>query len=76
MPLSNNTKSARKVDDAFDHIYTSVTGAKGDHVRTLHDIVMAYVSDELDATCVSFQGGLDLQQQIHILTMLSSEPHI
>ena len=59
MPLSNNTNSARKVGDAFGHdAYTTVTGANGDHVRTLHDTVLAYLSDELDAAGISFQGGL------------------
>ena len=35
--LSNNANSAKKVGDAYGHAYTTVTGAKGDHVRTLHD---------------------------------------
>ncbi len=29
MPLSNNTKSARKVGDAFGHAYITVLGASG-----------------------------------------------
>ncbi len=58
MPLSNNTNSARKVGDAFGHAYTTVTGENGDHVRTLHDTVLAYVFEELNTARISFQGGL------------------
>ena len=58
MPLQNNTNSARKVGDAFGHAYTTVTGANGDHVRTLHGTVLAYVSDDLDGAVISFQGGI------------------
>jgi hypothetical protein len=49
MPLSNNLNSARKVGDAFGHAYTTVTGAKGDHVRAFHDTVLAYLFDDLKA---------------------------
>ena len=45
MPLSNNTNSTRKVGDAFGRAYTTVTGANGDHVRTLHDKALAYLFD-------------------------------
>ena len=45
MPLSNNPNSARKVGDALGHVYTTVTGANGDHVRTFHDTVLAYIFD-------------------------------
>ncbi len=57
MPLSNNTNSARKVGDAFGHAYTTVTGANGDHVRTLHDTILAYVFDDLDSAGIPFKGG-------------------
>ncbi len=43
MPLSNNPNSAMKVGDAFCHAYTTATGANGDHARTLHDAVLAYL---------------------------------
>ena len=57
MPLSNNTNRARKVGDAFGHAYTTVTGANGDHVRTFHDTVLAYLFDELKAAGNFFRGG-------------------
>ncbi len=57
MPLSNNPNSARKVGDAFGHAYTTVTGTKGDHVRTLHDTVLAYLFDDLKAAGIPFRGG-------------------
>ena len=57
MPLSNNTNSARKVGDAYGHAYTTVTGASGDHVRTLHDTILAYVFDDLDNAGIPFKGG-------------------
>ena len=65
MPLSNNTNSARKVGDAFGHAYTTVTGANGDHVRTLHDTVLACVSDNFDAARIFFQGGLGKSTKTH-----------
>ena len=46
MPLSNNPNSARKA-----------TGSYGDHVRTFHDTLLAYILDELNAAGVSFRGG-------------------
>ena len=57
MPLSNNTNSARKVGDAFGHAYTTVTGANGDHVRTFHETVLAYLFDEFKAAGIFFRGG-------------------
>jgi hypothetical protein len=50
-------------------LHKTVTGANGDHVRTLHNTVMAYVSDDLDAAGISFQGGLGKFTKKHILTM-------
>jgi hypothetical protein len=55
MPLSNNTNSARKVGDAFGHAYTTVTRANGNHVRTFHDAVLAYLFDK--AAAIIFRGG-------------------
>ena len=40
VPLSNNANSAKKVGDAHGHAYTAVTGATGDHARTLHDTIL------------------------------------
>jgi hypothetical protein len=57
MPLSNNPNSARKVRDAFGHANTTVTGARGDHVRTLHDTVLAYLFEDLKAAGIPFRGG-------------------
>ena len=57
MPLSNNPNSARKVGDALGHAYTTVTGAKGDPVRTLHGTVLAYLFDDLKAAGIPFRGG-------------------
>ena len=57
MLLSNNPNSARKVGDAFGHPYTTVTGAHGNQVLTLHETVLAYLFDELNAAGLSFQGG-------------------
>ena len=70
MPLSNNTNSARKLGDAFGHAYTTVTGANGDHVRTFHGTVLAYLFDELKAAGISFQGS-----KTHILTLHFPELH-
>ncbi len=47
-PLSNNPN--KKVGDAFGHAYTTVTGANGDHVRTFHDTVLAYIFDYLGSS--------------------------
>ncbi len=57
MPLSNNTNSARKGGDACGHAYTTVQRASGDHVRTLHDTILAYVFDDLDNAGIPFKGG-------------------
>jgi hypothetical protein len=43
--------------DAFGHDYTTVTGANGDHVWTLHDTVRAYIFNELKAAGIPFRGG-------------------
>ncbi len=45
--LSNNASSAKKVGDAYGHAYTTVTGAKGDHVRTLHDTTLAFLIESV-----------------------------
>ncbi len=55
MPLSNSTNSARKMGDAFGHAHTTVTGANGDHVRALHETILAYVFDYLDSKGIPFE---------------------
>ncbi len=71
----NNTNSARMVGDAFGHAYTTVTGANGDHVRTLHDTVLAYIFDELKAAGIFFRGGPGNSTKKNILTWHFPEPH-
>jgi len=57
VPLSNNSNSAKKVGDAYGHAYTTVTGAKGDHVRTLHDAIVAQLCESAGSAGVPFKGG-------------------
>ena len=57
MPLSNNPNSARKVGDAYGHAYTTVTGARGDHVRRLHDMILAYLCDSVGSAEIPYKGG-------------------
>ena len=55
--LSNNANSAKKVGDAYGHAYTTVTGAKGDHVRTLHDTILAYLIESVASAGIPHKGG-------------------
>ncbi len=61
-------------DGTFGHAYTTVTGANGDHVRTFHDTVLAYLFDELKAAGIFFRGGRKLYKK-HILVLHFPEPH-
>ena len=42
---------------AVGHAYTTVTGAKGDHVRTLHDTILAYLIDSVASAGNPCKGG-------------------
>ena len=44
------------MSDACGHAYTTVQGASGDHVRSLHDTILAYVFDDLDNAGIPFNG--------------------
>ena len=55
--LSNNANCVTKVGDAYGHAYTTVTGAKGDHVRTLHDTILAYLIDSVASAGIPCKGG-------------------
>ena len=74
MPLSNNTNSARKVGDACGHAYTTVQGASGDHVRTIHDTILAYVFDYFVNAGIPFKGGRGNSTKKHIRPLHSPEP--
>ncbi len=76
MPLLNNNSSANKVSGAFGHVYTTVTGANGDHAQALHGTVLADVFDDLDAAGFSFQDGIENSLKKHIFTMHLPESHI
>ena len=39
------------------HAYTTVTGAKGDHVRTLHDAILAQLFESVCSAGIPFKGG-------------------
>jgi hypothetical protein len=56
--LSNNAASAKKVGDAYGHAYTTVTGAKGDHVRTLHDTILAFIIESVASAGIPHKGGV------------------
>jgi len=55
--LSNNANSAKKVGDEYGHAYTTVTGAKGDHVRTLHDTILSYLIESVASAGIPYKGG-------------------
>jgi len=55
--LPNNANSAKKVGDEYGHAYTTVTGAKGDHVRTLHDTILSYLIESVASAGIPYKGG-------------------
>jgi hypothetical protein len=57
LSLSNNANSAKNVGDEFGQAYTTLTGAKGDHVHTLHAKILAYLSEPMRSVGQPFKGG-------------------
>jgi hypothetical protein len=73
MPLSKRQPQQRQEGgrDVFGNAYTTVTGAYGDHVRTLHDTVLADIFDELKAAGIPFRGGPGNSTKTHSRTRIA-----
>ena len=41
----------------YSHAYTTATGAKGDHARTLHGMILAFLIESVASAGIPHKGG-------------------